>query len=277
MGQVFRNFGVNEAAEHQLMSLRSALSGLRRKALCSLYARRIPWGDHGPVVTFSFDDFPRTAYTVGGTILKSLDVRGTYYAAPGLMGATNHLGEQFRSEDIESLLRAGHELASHTFSHISPRAVSSSAYWNDVEHGRRAIREIAGVADSGNFAYPYGEVTFSAKRTLGRKLCSSRSIFPGLNGPEVDLNLLLANNLYGGSDQFGKAQQLILENEKRRTWLIFYSHDVGPNPSPYGCTPALLESVALFGIKRGCRILTVRDALAESGETCPIPAPGGNS
>jgi peptidoglycan/xylan/chitin deacetylase (PgdA/CDA1 family) len=219
-------------------------------------------------VTFSFDDFPRTAYTVGGTILKSLDVRGTYYTAPGLMGTTNHLGEQFCSEDIRSLLRDGHELASHTFSHISSRAVSSSAYWNDVEHGRRAIMEIAGVADSGNFAYPYGDVTLSTKRTLGPRLCSSRSIFPGLNGPEVDLNLLLANSLYGGDDQFGKAQQLVLENEKRRTWLIFYSHDVRPSPSRYGCTPSLLESVASFAVKRGSRILTVREVLAELGIWC---------
>ena len=86
------------------MSLRSVLSGARRKTLCSLYSRRVPWGDRGPVVSFSFDDFPRTAYTVGGAILKSLDVRGTYYTAPGLMDTTNHLGEQFRAEDLRSLL-----------------------------------------------------------------------------------------------------------------------------------------------------------------------------
>jgi peptidoglycan/xylan/chitin deacetylase (PgdA/CDA1 family) len=249
------------------------LSGVRRKTLCSLYSRRVPWRNRGSVVSFSFDDFPRTAYTVGGDILKSLDARGTYYAAARLMGTTNHLGEQFCSEDVRSLLKDGHELASHTYSHISSRAVSSSVYRDDVDRGRQAIEEIAGVADSGNFAYPYGDVTLKAKRILGPKLCSSRSIFPGLNGADVDLNLLLANSLYGDDAHFGKAQDLILENEKRKRWLIFYSHDVQPKPSQYGCTPSLLESTASFAIKRGCRILTVSAVLAEIGVTCPVSVP----
>jgi len=259
------------------MSLRSVLSGARRKTLCSLYSRRVPWGDRGPVVSFSFDDFPRTAYTVGGAILKSLDVRGTYYTAPGLMDTTNHLGEQFRAEDLRSLLKDGHELASHTFSHISSHTVSSSVYCDDVDRGRKAIKEIAGVSDSGNFAYPYGDVTLDAKKILGPQLCSSRSIFPGINGAKFDLNLLLANSLYGDEAQIAKAQELILENEKRRHWLIFYSHDVQPKPSPYGCTPRALESVATFAIRQGCRVLTIRAALEELDVLCPDSVPGDSS
>ena len=250
------------------MTPRTVLSALRRQTLCSFYARTVPWGNRGPIVSFSFDDFPRTAYVVGGAILKSFGVRGTYYAAAGLMSTANKLGEQFCSEDIHSLLQDGHELASHTFSHISCRAVSCSIYRDDVDRGRKAIAEIAGVADSGNFAYPFGDVTLKAKRTLGPKVCSSRGIFPGLNGPDVDLNLLRANRLYGDLDQSGKMQKLILENEKRKSWLIFYSHDVRPKPSPYGCTPSFLESTASFAIRRGCRILTVREVLAELGISC---------
>jgi peptidoglycan/xylan/chitin deacetylase (PgdA/CDA1 family) len=250
------------------MTPRSALSALRRRTLCSLYARTVPWGNRGPVVSFSFDDFPRTAYVVGGAILKSLGVRGTYYAAAGLMNTANELGEQFCSEDIHSLLRDGHELACHTFSHISSRAVSSSKYGEDVDHGRKAMEVVAGVPDSGNFAYPFGHVTLMTKKTLGPRMNSSRSIFPGLNGPHVDLNLLRANSLYGDLDQFGKVQELILENEKRKGWLIFYSHDVRPKPSPYGCAPSLLESAAEFAIQRGCSILTVRGALTELGVRC---------
>ena len=250
------------------MTPRSVLSALRRQTLCSLYARTVPWGNRGPVASFSFDDFPHTAYSVGGAILKGLGVRGTYYAAAGLMGTANNLGEQFCPEDIHGLLRDGHELASHTFSHISCRAVSSAIYRDDVNRGRKAIQEITGMADSGNFAYPYGEVSIRAKRTLGPKLCSSRSIFPGLNGPDVDLNLLRANSLYGNLDQLEKAQELILENEKQKAWLIFYSHDVRPNPSQYGCTSSLLESTVSYALKQGCRILTVKDVLAELGVRC---------
>lgn len=247
------------------MNPRAALSSVRRETLCSLYRRTVPWGNRGPIVSFTFDDFPRTAYVDGGAILQRLGARGTYYAAPGLMNTETELGEQFVAEDVHRLIEDGHELACHTFSHLSGRAVPSSAFGKDVDLGRKAMEDVAGVSDSGNFAYPFGHVTLMTKRSLGPRMCSSRSIFSGLNGPDVDLNLLRANSLYGGEDQLDKAKNLILENEKKKNWLIFYTHDVRPNPSPYGCTPSLLESTVSFAIERGCRILTVKAALAELG------------
>jgi peptidoglycan/xylan/chitin deacetylase (PgdA/CDA1 family) len=256
----------------KIMTPRSVLSAVRRKALCSLYTRNVPWGDRGATVSFSFDDFPRTAYTVGGAILKSLGATGTYYAAKALMNTENNLGEQFGPEDIHSLLRDGHELASHTYSHISCKSVSISAYRNDVDRGRKAIEQVAGISDSGNFAYPFGDVTLEAKETLGPQLCSSRSIFPGFNGPNVDLNLLRANSLYGDCGQLIKAQKLILESRKRNSWLIFYSHDVRPNPSAYGCTPSLLESTVSFALKQECRVLNVKEVLADLGVCRNAPA-----
>jgi peptidoglycan/xylan/chitin deacetylase (PgdA/CDA1 family) len=255
-----------------MMSPRSALSALRQKALCSFYPRTVTWGNIGPVVSFSFDDFPRSAYLAGGAILKNLGVRGTYYTAPGLMNTSNELGEQFCADDVRALLQDGHELASHTFGHLSGRAVSPLAFKTDVDCGRQAIEKIAGVADSGNFAYPYGHATLRTKKTLGPTLISSRSVIPGLNGPEVDLNLLRGNSLYGDVSQLEKTQALIRENEQRRQWLIFYTHDVCPNPSPYGCTATLLESTISYALQRGCRILTVQGALMELGVRFAAPS-----
>jgi|HubBroStandDraft_6_1064221.scaffolds.fasta_scaffold00055_26 peptidoglycan/xylan/chitin deacetylase (PgdA/CDA1 family) len=246
------------------MSVRSGLGAARRRVLCSLYRRTVPLGDGGPIVSFSFDDFPRTALSAGGAILEQVGARGTYYAAIGLMNTSNELGEQFRSGDLDSLLEKGHELASHTFNHISCRSVSGAEFREDVAKGRKAIEEVAGV-ESANFAYPFGHVTLQAKRTLGLDLGSARSIVPGFNGPEIDLNLLRANSLYGDLDEAGRAEELILENMERKNWLIFYTHDVRSKPSAFGCTPALLEAAVSCAVRRGCRILTVREALAEVG------------
>ncbi len=68
-----------------------------------------------------------------------------------------------------------------------------------MKKGRAAVEEMT-PQSTANFAYPYGHVTLQTKRGLGPGLSSSRGIFPGLNGPEVDLNLLRANRLYGGID-----------------------------------------------------------------------------
>jgi len=245
------------------MTFRSHLGVLRRKVLCSLYRRTVSLGDLGPIITFSFDDFPRTAYAAGGSILERYGAHGTYYVAAGLMNS-NELGGQFHADDLHSLLDKGHELGSQTFRHSSSRCVPLAAFRDDVEKGRGALRDLTGT-DPTNFAYPYGHATLRSKKELGPTLTSSRSNFPGFNGPDVDLNLLKANRLYGDIDQSTSAEKLILENAARKSWLIFYTHDVRAKPSPYGCTPALFESLVSFAAHNGSRILTVRDVLAELG------------
>jgi peptidoglycan/xylan/chitin deacetylase (PgdA/CDA1 family) len=250
------------------MSLRSQVGDVRRRILCSLHRRLLPLGACGPIITFTFDDFPQTALTIGAAILESFEARATYYVTMSLMNTRNNLGEQFRHEDLGSVLDRGHELASHTFSHLSARQVSYDVFKHDVERGEQAIREAIGVPGSGNFAYPYGDVTLGAKRKLGPELISCRGTCGGLNGPYVDLNLLRANSLYGDLDRTGTAQRLVLENEEKGSWLIFYSHDVATKPSPFGCTPRLLESICSFAAARKSRFMTVAQVMRELAQQC---------
>jgi peptidoglycan/xylan/chitin deacetylase (PgdA/CDA1 family) len=251
------------------MSLRSQVGDGRRRVLSALYRRVVPLGASGPIITFSFDDFPRTALTIGAAILESFGARATYYVAMSLMNTRSDLGEQFRQEDLASALDRGHELASHTFSHISARRVSCEMFEHDLEKGEHAIREKIGLLGSANFAYPYGEVTLRAKKKLGPKLMSCRGTCSGLNGPDVDLNLLLANSLYGDLDRADSAKRLILENEEQGSWLIFYSHDVAPKPSRFGCTPRLLEAICSFAAVRHTRFMTVAQVMKELGQRNP--------
>jgi peptidoglycan/xylan/chitin deacetylase (PgdA/CDA1 family) len=246
------------------MNLRHHLGSLRRSVLCSLYRRTVLLGNSRPIVSFTFDDFPRTAYSVGGRILEKFGARGTYYVAAGLMNVSNDLGELFAADDLRCLVEGGHELGTQTFHHSSAREVSLAAFVDDVQEGMKAMEQM-GVCNSTNFAYPYGHATLRSKKNLGPVFTSSRSVIPGLNGPEVDLNLLLANRLYGDIDQSRTLEDLILQNEKQKSWLIFYTHDVRPNSSEYGCTPALMEYAVARAARGGSRILTVRQALAEFG------------
>jgi peptidoglycan/xylan/chitin deacetylase (PgdA/CDA1 family) len=222
----------------------------------------VPLGDTGPIISFTFDDFPRTAYSVGGAILEKFGALGTYYVTGGLMNASNELGDLFAKDDLCSLVEKGHELGTQTFHHSSCRSVSLATFVKDVNKGIQAVEEIKGH-NSTNFAYPYGHVTLRAKKTLGPVLASSRSVIPGFNGPEIDLNLLRANRLYGDMEQCPLIEKTILLNAKKKTWLIFYTHDVRPRPSEYGCTQELFEFAVSLAGRSGSRVLTVQKALAE--------------
>ena len=230
--------------------------------MCSFYVRPLGLGDRGPIVSFTFDDFPRTACSVGGAILQAFGALGTYYVAPSLMDQSNELGELFHSEDIPALQSSGHELGSQTMNHVSGRSMSRHAFRDDVQQGRAAVEAMAGT-DCPNFCYPYGHATLGTKSIMGPVVASSRSVIPGLNGPELDLNLLRANRLYGGADQTPAVRQLIERNVEHKTWLIFYTHDVRPNPSEYGCTPELFEFAVSTAVRSGSRILTISSVIKE--------------
>jgi len=236
----------------------------RRHWLPLIHRKPLPLGDVGPVVTFSFDDFPRTAYTEGGRLLKEYGARGTYYAAPGLMNSTTPLGEHFLQDDLYSLVGEGHELASHTYHHISSHASSVSEFLCDVREGYLALRRCAGGMVSRNFAYPQGAVTVQAKAAVGIEMLSCRGNYHGVNGRIVDLSLLRANPLYSSTGHADSIVQLIETNEAVRGWLIFYTHDVCAFPSQYGCTPSLLETAIKSALARSMAIMTVADVLTST-------------
>src|SRR6202035_1848450 len=62
-----------------------------------------------PLISFTFDDFPRSALLTGGAILQSFGLAGTYYASLGLIGKETATGNMFLAEDLKLLVEQGHE------------------------------------------------------------------------------------------------------------------------------------------------------------------------
>jgi peptidoglycan/xylan/chitin deacetylase (PgdA/CDA1 family) len=214
------------------------------------------------MVSFCFDDFPRSAYISGGSILKSYRAVGTYYVSMGLAGTVNHQGEHFLADDVRNLLAEGHELGSHTYSHVSCRSSSWEEFFKDARKGEDAVREYRGEPGSGNFAYPKGEITFAAKGRMGSVMKSCRSVQPGIMAQFADLNMLRANSLYSRSFDRASLESLVAQTLKLGGWLIFYTHDVRENPSAYGCTPQELEFVVqLVARQKVIQMLSVSQAL----------------
>jgi len=88
-----------------------------RSAHRYFFQRPFPINTEVPLISFTFDDFPRSALLTGGAILKRFGLRGTYYASLGLMGKEAPPGVLFLRDDLEVLLEEGHELGCHSYSH----------------------------------------------------------------------------------------------------------------------------------------------------------------
>jgi len=231
---------------------RTAVAHLRRKPLRINSARG--------VISFTFDDFPRSALSVGGAILERHEARGTYYGALSLLGGEEHGQALMIEEDLTALRDRGHELGCHTYSHVNCRSLGEAELNREFTQNNRQAKKIAGGEDFVSFSYPFGEISLLAKSLAAGRFATARGILPGINEGNSDLAALLGNSLYGGLENAEHSLKLIEENERKRGWLIFYTHDVVDTPSPYGCTPEHFAAVVQAAAASNCDVLTMEKA-----------------
>jgi peptidoglycan/xylan/chitin deacetylase (PgdA/CDA1 family) len=218
-----------------------------------------------PMVSFTFDDVPQSAATVGAAMIEEYDGRATFYISGSLVDRWSGLWDGVRAEEVVGLHRRGHEIACHTFSHRRAIELDAEALATEIARNRRYFQTLDASITLENFAYPFGLASFSRKGQLARQFRSSRGILPGINCGVIDLQFLRATPLVEAHIDSDGIEQVFDQALATGGWLIFYSHDVTETPSEYGCRPQLLRQALEAAMRRDIPILSVADALARAG------------
>ena len=213
-----------------------------------------------PLISFTFDDFPRSALLTGGAILRSLGLTGSYYASLGLMGSHAPTGPIFVIEDLKVLLDQGHELGCHTFSHCDAADTYPDVFEDDVIRNRQALGEIIPEVSFKTLSYPISVPRPETKRRISKYFACCRCGGQSFNVGDVDLNYLSAFFLEKSRNNPTLIKNLIDENCRARGWLILATHDICEDPTPWGCTPDLFEEIVRYAVNSGARILPVFEA-----------------
>jgi glycosyltransferase involved in cell wall biosynthesis/peptidoglycan/xylan/chitin deacetylase (PgdA/CDA1 family) len=213
-----------------------------------------------PIISFSFDDFPRSALLTGGEILKKYGLAGTYYACLGLMGTRSQTGPIFLPEDLKLLLEQGHELGCHTFSHCHAQETQPAVFEDSVIENRQALSRIVPGATFKTLSYPISVPRAETKRRISKYFECCRCGGQTFNTGTVDLNYLSAFFLEKSRKDPEAVKNLIDQNCKSRGWLILATHDVCENPTEFGCTPHFFEDTVRYAVESGARILPVAQA-----------------
>ena len=219
-----------------------------------------------PYVSFTFDDFPRTALTEGGTILRRRGVRGTYFVSMQLLGKPSPSGPIATSDDVKALLAEGHELGCHTYEHLDGCNSSVAAFERSIRQNRTVLADVAPAAELPIFAYPLDGPVLSIKRAVGKHFVGCRGGGQTFNSGVIDLNLLKAYFLdWRNRGNLDVVREVVERNAAERGWLIFATHDVAADPSRYGCRPDLFEETVRLSIASGARVVPMMEACAALG------------
>lgn len=226
-----------------------------------------------PVVSFSFDDFPRSAATEGASILREFGVRGTYFVAGARAGRHLDEADQFTVDDLLAVAEAGHEIGCHTFGHIRLPTASHKEITDDLLRNQEFVQRILGDYTMCSFAYPDGDVSITTKALVGRWFPICRGIWNGVNHKRIDFTQLKAVSLERSFDR-ARVEKALDDAMRSNGWVIFFTHDVSDKPSPYGCRPSHLAGVLQAVVERGIEILPMKNAARKMRFSPGAPALG---
>lgn len=226
-----------------------------------LFRRRMIITSDEPFISFTFDDFPHSAFSVGGAILKKYGLFGTFYVSLGLTGKQDVSGLMFSRDDLAELHRQGHEIGCHTFDHCDSSETAMREFVESVALNQNRMDTFIPGVRLRTFSFPKSAPRARTKREVGRRFECCRGSGQSFNTGVVDLNYLCAYFLEKANGDLSAVRHVIDEAKKAKGWLIFATHDVSDDPSRYGCTPLFFEEVVRYAVESQAVILPVVDVL----------------
>lgn len=218
-----------------------------------------------PIVSFTFDDVPASALDLGATILEADGVRGTFYISGGLEGRIEPDRTLIDLAGCRELAARGHEIGCHSYAHRDLRHVDGSALIEDLARNARYLDAIDPRPGRRNFAYPYNSGSFGKRAVLGNAFRTCRAGGEGINRGATDPTFLRAVEIRQPQQHVLGLARWIEALVANPGWLIFFTHDISPRPTPYGCTAPSFRLLVGYALARGCQVLTVDAALERMG------------
>lgn len=211
--------------------------------------------DSIPKVSFCFDDVPSSALQQGCPILKSKGVVGSIFVSGGFLGSL------YQEDELVQVIRDGHEVCDHTFSHQRFEHLPEDELRADLERNRVFLQRFVDLKEVASFAFPYGssrpELSEIAVGYYARVRDGSRGV------GRLGARLIPSLKLYGTEAQLEDVDR-ILDGLREGDHAVFYTHDVVDVPSRFGCTPGLLEGAVDGALRRGLDVVALGQPAREA-------------
>ncbi|MCA1491271.1 polysaccharide deacetylase family protein [Ensifer sp. NBAIM29] len=212
-----------------------------------------------PLVSFTFDDVPDSALNEGASILERHGVRGTFYIAGGLAGKIEPDRTLITREGCGEILARGHEIGCHTYAHRRIRDIRRLD--DDLDRNAHYLKSVGVPEPARNFAFPYNAAWPPARAVMRRRYRTCRGAGEAINRGVVDPLMIKAVEIRQPEQHARDLTRWIDDIADRPGWLVFFTHDIAPRPTPYGCRPETFEHLVRYAVGKGCRVLPVDRAL----------------
>ena len=251
---------------------RSLPAKLKRRWIQWRTVQPLPAFGSQALISFTFDDFPRSAAEAGAEALDQISAHGTYYVCSGMIEGDSVMGPLYRHDDLLALRDAGHQLSLHTHSHLDCGKAPLDQIEQEIADNQHQLSDWLELPKAQHFAWPYGETQLNAKRALISQVQSARGILPGINRTGSDVMQLRAMELTPAHASHQRARQAIETVAREGGWLILFTHDVQTDPSPFGVQTDVLKNLTQHAKQSGAHVVSIAEAMQMIGEVEPHEA-----
>lgn len=238
----------------------SFASRIGRKIIPHFAKRTLNFQLDRPIVSLSFDDFPKSVMENALPLLDKYNWKATFYVAAGLERTTNHLGLHYDRYDLQRLEQQGHEIGCHTYHHLNIREISESRVRDELSSNAKSLKALGVNSPLETFAYPFGETSIARKNQLSEQFASMRGIMRGAHYNTVDLNQIKSVPIYTGADMT-QTMEFIKDLKRKPGWLTLFTHDIRKAPSEWGCTPEDFAKTLTTIEQSGALVLPIQETI----------------
>ena len=220
------------------------------------------------VITFTFDDAPKSVYQTAFPILHRYGIPATLYVITDVVG-TDHWYVTW--DQIDKLSKAGWEIGDHTNTHPSLIKLSNADVISELDISKQTLLQHGYRALS--FAPPFGDYNEKVLSFIRERFQSNRKadggVDAGFNDPLHPDHYNLSAYELQDTTTFSQAKARIDRAVKDGQWLIFFAHKVVKGePAPYEYKAARLKKIVRYVDKlkqdRKIRVSTVKDVISNT-------------
>lgn len=238
-------------------SLQLARIGNLKTANEKLSRSKQPASFAAPMVSITFDDGKLTSYLNGARQLDAYGFKGTYYVNPGLFGTAGYM----KQENAFDLLNRGHQIGSHTNTHIDLTSFTPDDVVRELDTSNQAVH-VLGVQTI-DFASPYGKQDDAILPFVMARQATNRGTEAGINTKQ-NFNPSNLKGLFMRKEVTDLELRTYLSRAKNYNgWLILIYHEIEVGDSPFVLDKATLERHLQIIKESGVQVRTVRSAMTQ--------------
>jgi flagellin-like protein len=217
------------------------------------------------IISITFDDGYYNQYTNAFPILESRGIKATFYVVTDWLRDVSNDATFMGSNDLKTLENYGHEIGSHSKSHIYLPSVPPDWIVTDSKIREECSESKAALQAYGlnvkSLAFPYGATEPHITSIALEYYRSARTAYGQPYRMSIDTYQNLVNGYPGESNVDLQNQIDLVASEN--SWGIIFFHQVvtGSPPDAYSINTQDFESFVDYVLSKGIRVLTVDKAL----------------